>query len=215
MTEQILTVGEIFTRLRELLRENLGPLAGCVAALTAANVGLDYISTSAGTTLPASIASLAAQYYLTASSLERLGLREAGGRNRFGAFWGLNILSGLGIGLGYLLLIVPGLYLSARWVAASAALLAEDGSVSGAMGESWEITQPSVWPIIGALLVIFVPACLVGFGLGFLLQTLLPLVASLLMYVFIFSALTVSWLTGVAVYSLLKPGVSQLREVFA
>lgn len=213
--EKTLTVGDIFTRLREILGENLAPLVGCIAGLTAANVALDYLSTGAGTTLPAGIASLAAQYYLTASSLERLGLREAGGRNRFGAFWGLNIVSGLGILLGYLVLIVPGLYLSARWVAASAALLGEDGSVNGAMGESWEITRASTWPIVGTLLVIFVPACLAGFGLAFLLETLLPIVASLLMYVFLSSALAVSWLTGVAVYSLLKPGMSQLQEVFA
>ena len=215
MAEQILTVGEIFARLGDVLRENIGPLAGCVVGLTAVNVALDSISTGTGTTLPAGIASLAAQYYLTASSLERLGLREPGGRNRFGAFWGLNILSGLGILLGYIVLILPGLYLSARWVAASAALLTEDEGVNNAMGRSWEITQPSVWPIIGALLVIFVPACLAGFGLAFLFQAWLPVVGSVLMYVFITSALTISWLAGVAIYSLLKPGVSQLAEVFA
>lgn len=215
MAERILTVGEIFARLSDLLRENLGPVAGCVVGLTAANIALDSISTGAGATLPAGIASLAAQYYLTASSIERLGLREPGGRNRFGAFWGLNILSGLGILLGYVVLILPGIYLSARWVAASAALLAQDGSVNDALGESWAITKPSLWPIIGTLLVIFLPAGVIGFGLSLLFQTSLPVVGSLILYVFMFSAFAASWLAGVAIYSLLKPGVSRLAEVFA
>ncbi|GAA0306270.1 hypothetical protein GCM10009087_15260 [Sphingomonas oligophenolica] len=100
MAERILTVGEIFARLSDLLRENLGPVAGCVVGLTVANIALDSISTGAGATLPAGIASLAAQYYL-------------------------------------------------------------------------------------------------------------------ILYVFMFSAFAASWLAGVAIYSLLKPGVSRLAEVFA
>ena len=215
MPEQILTVGEIFAQLGHVLRENAAAVAGCVVGLTVVNIAFDSISTGTGATLPAGIASLAAQYYLTASSLERLGLREPGGRNRFGAFWGLNILSGLGILLGYLLLILPGIYLSARWVAASAALLAEDGTVNNALGESWAITKPSLWPIIGVLLVIFVPACVIGFGLSFLFQAWWPVDGSPILYVFVFSAFAVSWLAAVAIYSLLRPGVSQLSEVFA
>lgn len=215
MAEQIVAAGEIFARLGDILRDNIGPVAGCVVGLTAANVTLDAISTGTGGTIPAGIASLAAQYYLTASSLERLGLRAPGGRNRFGAFWGLNILSGLGILLGYLVLILPGLYLSARWVAASAALLAQDGRVNDALGESWTITKPSLWPIIGTLLVIFVPALIIGIGLNLLFETSLPLVGSAILYLFMSGALAVSWLAGVAIYSLLKPGVSQLAEVFA
>lgn len=214
MAEQV-TIGEIFGRLGELLRENAGLAAGCVVGLTAINIGLDAVSTGNAMALPAGLISLGAQYYLTATALEGRGLREPGRRNRFGAFWGLNIVSGLGILLGYLLLILPGLYLSARWMVASPALLAEDNGVNDALGESWAITQPSFWAILGTLLVIFVPACLVGFGLSLAFEAWLPAFATAILYLFLFGAFVLSWMASVATYSLLRPGADHLAEVFA
>jgi hypothetical protein len=173
------------------------------------------IPSGRGAPFVAGIASLAAQYYLTAGALERLGLREPGGRNRFGAFWGLNILSGLGIALGFLFLILPGIYLSARWAVASVVLLAEDDTVSVALGESWAVTRPNLWAIIATLLVIFVPACLLAFGISIPLYSREPMLAQLILYVFLFAAFVTSWLTAVAIYSLLRPSHEQLAEVFA
>jgi hypothetical protein len=215
MAEPILTAGEIFGRLGELLRENAVLAAGCVVGLTAINIGLDAVSTGNGMTLPAGLISLGAQYYLTATVLEKRGLREPGSRNRFGAFWRLNIVSGLGLLLGYLLLILPGLYLSARWMVASPALLAEDSGVGAALGESWAITKPSLWAILGTLLVIFIPIFVVGAGLSIAFETWLPVLAAPILYVFLFSAVTLSWLASVAAYSLLRPGSDHLAEVFA
>ena len=214
MAEPI-TIGEIFGRLGELLRENAGLAAVCVAGLTAINIGLDAVSTGNVMTLPAGLISLGAQYYLIATVLERLGLREPGGRNRFGAFWALNFVSGLGLLLGYLLLILPGLYLSARWMVASPAFLAEDKGVNDALGESWAITQPSFWAILGTLLVIFVPTCAIGFGLSLAFETLLPVLATAILYAFLFGAFVLSWMASVATYSLLRPGPQHLAEVFA
>jgi hypothetical protein len=214
MAEPI-TIGEIFGRLGELLRENAGLAAGCLVGLTAINIGLDLISTGGGMALPAGLLSLGAQYYLTATVLERRGLREPGGRNRFGGFWMLNFVSGLGLLLGYLLLILPGLYLNARWMVASPAFLAEDKGVNDALGESWAISQPSFWAILGTLLVIFVPTCAVGFGLSLAFETLLPALATTILYLFLFGAFILSWMASVATYSLLRPGAEHLAEVFA
>jgi hypothetical protein len=215
MADEALSIGDIFGRLGEILRENAGLAAGSVVGLTAINVALDQISTGSGTALPAGIASLAAQYYLTASALERRGLREPDGRNRFGAFWWLNLVSALGIALGYILLIVPGLYLMVRWSTASAVLLAEGEGVSEALGGSGAIAARSFWPILGALLVIFVPAGVIGIGLAVAFETSLPVVAPMISYVFLFSAFGVSWLAAVSIYSLARPGQEHLAEVFA
>ena len=51
------------------------------------------------------------------------------------------MLTGLGIVVGLLLLIAPGLYLVGRWFMAAPILFAEDSSVSEAMQASWERTE--------------------------------------------------------------------------
>jgi hypothetical protein len=212
--DEALAVRDIFTRLGELMRENAGLAAGCVVGLVGVNIALDLTIGDTGA-LPAGIASLVAQYALVRTALDRRGLRDESGRNGIGAFWGVNILSGLGILLGYVLLIVPGVFLSVRWSIASAALLAEEQSVSGALGESWALTRPSQWSILAVLLVIFVPAVVVGIGIFAILIDLQPLLSSLILYVLLFSAFVSSWLLSVALYSLLRPGQDHLSEIFS
>lgn len=212
--DEALTVRDIFTRLGELMRENAGTAMACLVGLVGVNIALDLTIGDSGA-LPAGIASLVAQYALIRTALDRLGLRDETGRNGLGAFWGVNILSGIGILLGYVLLVIPGIFLSARWSMSSAVLLAEDQSVSGALGESWALTRPNLWPILAVLLVIFVPAGLVGGGIFALLIDVLPLLSSLILYVLMFSAFVSSWLLSVALYSLLRPGQDHLSEIFA
>ncbi|QNA85714.1 hypothetical protein G4G27_18300 [Sphingomonas sp. So64.6b] len=212
--DEALTVQDIFTRLGELMQENAGTAMACLAGLVGVNIALDLTIGDAGT-LPAGIASLVAQYVLVRTALERRGLRDETRRNGLGAFWGVNILSGLGILLGYVLLIVPGIFLSVRWSVASAVLLAEEQTVSGALGESWALTRPNLWPILGVLLVIFVPAAVIAIGVAGMLIDQQPLIASLILYPVIFAAFVSSWLLSVALYSLLRPTQDHLSEIFA
>lgn len=211
--ERKLTVGEIFGQLGMLLRDNSGIVLACIVGLTLLNLLLDRAGSNSGSTFFAGIASFFAQYMLTTKALDRLNLRESSGRVI--AFWGINLLSNLGIILGFVLLIIPGLFLAARWTAANAALLAEDEGVTSALGRSWAMTAPSTWPIVGALLVLFVPACVVGFGIGIALYAISPVVGTLVMYVCLFGAVILSWLMGVAIYSLLQSKTEVLAEVFA
>jgi hypothetical protein len=211
-----LRAGEIFNRLGPILRANALAAAGIVFALTVLNVALDAVSTGTSATFFASIMSLVAQYYLTVVALERSGAREPGASNRFLGFWGMNILSGLGILLGFVLLVVPGLYLSARWAAASPALLAGDEPATASLGESWRLTEQSVWAIMGVQLVIFVPVLVVAMGLAFIFGEMLPEWGiSLILYPALFGAFAVSWLTSVTIYTQLRPNDVGLAEVFA
>ena len=84
-----------------------------------------------------------------------------------------------------------------------------------ALGASWNLTRNSAWPVAAMLLVIFVPAGLVGLGLHQLILPLAPIAAMAILYVLMFSAVALSWLAGVAVYSLARPGPDHLAEVFA
>lgn len=211
-----LRAGEIFNQLGLILRENALPAIGVTVALTAINVALDAVTTGFSATAPAGMASLAAQYYLTATALESSGAREPGASSRFLGLWGMNIVSGLGILLGFVLLIVPGLYLAARWAAASPALLAGDEPAIASLGESWRLTEKSVWAIMGVQLVIFVPVLFAAMGFVVMFEAILPEWGlSLILYLALFGGFAVSWLASVAIYTLLRPNDVRLAEVFA
>jgi len=82
----------------------------------------------------------------------------------------VSILVYLGVMVGFVLLIVPGLWLAAYWSVYLPALLVE-GRGFGAMGRSAQLTQGYRWPIIGAgilvLLVVYVLSVISGLVAGY------------------------------------------------
>ena len=76
---------------------------------------------------------------------------------RFGAAFGLNLLSGIAILVGLILLIVPGLMLFTRWAVALPAMLRENLGISEALGRSSELTAGNRWKILGLALLLWVP----------------------------------------------------------
>ena len=215
MATESLTVSAIFARLGEVIGENKAELAVCVVGLAAANILLDEFASESASGIPAAIASVAAQYHLIRTALVRRQLYNRVNGSGFWSFIGVNIMSGIAITLGLILLIIPGLYLNARWSAASAGVLAEDQTASGALSDSWAMTERSVWPILGIALVIFVPMIVFAGGISYLLDEVQPMLSSIITYLALFGAFAVSWLSGVAIYSLLRSRVDDLAEVFA
>lgn len=82
-------------------------------------------------------------------------------RPRFGAAFGYNLLTSIGIGLGLVFFIIPGLLLFVRWSVGLPALLRENLGVSEAMGRSRDLTEGNRWRILGLALLIWVPFLLV------------------------------------------------------
>ena len=74
---------------------------------------------------------------------------------------GLGIVETLGVLLACLLLLLPGLYLAARWSASSAILIAEDAPVMDALAASWNRTRSSGVAIALTLCGIYLPVVLV------------------------------------------------------
>lgn len=68
----------------------------------------------------------------------------------------LALLSALGIGLGFLLLIVPGVILYVMWSVAAPALVEERLGPIEALGRSSDLTRGARWKIFGLILVILV-----------------------------------------------------------
>jgi uncharacterized membrane protein len=71
------------------------------------------------------------------------------------------LLTGIGVFLGLLLLIVPGVYLATRWVVATPALVAEDLGPTAALGRSSELTEGRRWAVFGLMLLYLVFAWVV------------------------------------------------------
>jgi hypothetical protein len=209
--ERSITVGDIFAETTLLFGENIGLTLGSIAGLTILNVLLDQMPGNGASI--GGIVSIGVQYWLIRQALERRDRLD--GRAGFGSLFGLNLLSGLAIIVGVLLLIVPGIYLMARWSAADAALLSEGEGVSAALGKSWEMTASHIWPILGALLVVYVPVFGVSFAVAFTMGDTIPLVTSGITNLLIFTGVAFAWLMGVAIYTLLEPKTDTLAEVFA
>jgi hypothetical protein len=65
------------------------------------------------------------------------------------------ILAGLAIGIGLLLLIVPGLYLLTIWAVLAPVIVIERRDVMSAFGRSRELVRGNGWPVFGVIVVLF------------------------------------------------------------
>lgn len=79
---------------------------------------------------------------------------------------GLSLLVGVGIVLGLILLIVPGLILWTIWSVAAPSLVIERNGVLTAMGRSRELVRGHGWQVFGVILVVLVLALLAGVLVG-------------------------------------------------
>lgn len=79
---------------------------------------------------------------------------------------GLAIVSAIGIMLGLVLLIVPGVILALMWSVAVPALVVERVGVFEALGRSNTLTKGAKWKIFGLALIIFVAYWLLSIILG-------------------------------------------------
>jgi hypothetical protein len=88
------------------------------------------------------------------------------------AIWpliGAGILAGIGIVIGFILLIIPGLFLLTIWAVISPAIVVERVGVFGSFGRSHELVRGDGWAVFGALVVGFLitaVAAAVATGIG-------------------------------------------------
>jgi hypothetical protein len=75
---------------------------------------------------------------------------------------GAGILAGIGIALGFLLLIVPGLFLLTIWAVIVPAIVIERTGMLQAFGRSRELVRGSGWQVFGVIVVLFLLQLVVG-----------------------------------------------------
>lgn len=160
-----------------------------------------------------SLLSMVLQFWLTASLVNELGL-GSGSPRRFGSFIALVILTGLGVGLGFLFLVIPGIILAVRWSVSVPAVVADGNGYAEAIAYSWEATRPHFWPIFGTLVVVYLPGT-VAAGVGLYLQLeSIPAMGAALSELAINGSMVVGWFAVVAIFAALRPD-NRLSEVFA
>lgn len=142
-------------------------------------------------------------------------------RGGIGGYFGLGIISNFAIGIGFLMLVVPGLYLTMRWLPAFARLSASGDGVIQALSWSWEATashqKELALALIGPMLTLAMFVGIIAVQEIYLLEasslTLSLSFIAMNIFVGIFSA----WmqLLGVAVYRMIEREQAAPVDVFS
>lgn len=104
------------------------------------------------------------------------------------------LLAGIGVALGFVLLIAPGLFLLARWSVVTPAIVLEGRSAVEALGRSWELVRGKTWTALGVVVVtLLVAAVANGVIVGLL---------------FFLPGFVQNWLGGLIANSLTTPFVA-------
>ena len=78
---------------------------------------------------------------------------------------GAGILAGIGIGFGFVLLVVPGLYLATIWAVIAPVIVIERRSIFDAFGRSRRLVKDNGWPVFWTILVAYLITIVAAFAL--------------------------------------------------
>jgi MFS family permease len=81
----------------------------------------------------------------------------------FGPLVGASILYGIGVGIGFFLLIVPGCILLTIWAVIAPAIVIERKDVFGSFGRSRELVRGFGWAVFGTVIVATLITAVAGF----------------------------------------------------
>jgi len=79
---------------------------------------------------------------------------------------GAGILAAIGIAFGFLLLIIPGIFLLTIWAVVAPCVVIERTGVTGAFGRSYALVKQSFWQTLGAILVMALIYFVIGLIIG-------------------------------------------------
>jgi hypothetical protein len=79
---------------------------------------------------------------------------------------GFGILAGIGIAIGFVLIVIPGLILLTFWSVGAPAIVVEGTGPIDAFGRSWNLVRGEAWAVFGVLLLTFLIVVVVGAVLG-------------------------------------------------
>jgi hypothetical protein len=176
MQARAVGLGEILEETKALFRTHAAVLVGTSLAIGVGYTALDFATLQteeAGSLAFVSLlVSLAVtvflQYFVTERLLvDRWGAGHEPRNRRYGSLFGALFFSGLGLAVGLVFLVLPGIYLAARWLTVVPHLIEGNLTATEALGQSWDASAPSVPAFVVAIL-LTTAAMLPGMGLSFL-----------------------------------------------
>ena len=90
-------------------------------------------------------------------------------------FWPLvavSILFGLGVGIGFILFIIPGLILITIWSVVAPVTVLERPGVFAAFGRSRELVRGNGWNVFGVIVLVFLAVVVISVAVGLLSSSL-------------------------------------------
>jgi membrane-anchored glycerophosphoryl diester phosphodiesterase (GDPDase) len=204
-------VGALLRETRTLLARSSWRTVAALVVLTTVGTLIDLWAQQANILF--SFVALGFQWWLTTFLLEAFGMPDPGRGS--GSIIGVSYLSGIAIILGLVLFVIPGLILLVRWSLAIPIVLSERGGVIGALQESWRRTQGHFWPILGLLLVVYVPMVALLVVIAVVMGSTDSVASSIFVNAGVSLGLIVGWHSTVALFFASDPPTQLLKEVFA
>ena len=211
-----MSAGDILSRTFALVRLVPVPAALAFVLMTAVGMLIDSGTVMGGgadaLNLFLSCLILVLQFWIVRALLEdlRLPLPE---RPRFPVFFLAGIVTTLGIMLGLVLLILPGIVLFVRWSLTVPIILGGDRGVFDSIGDSWRATSGSSWPIFLVWAAIYGPGTAIA-ALGLFPSMVAdPMLGAAIFNLGFNAALIVGWYASVAIYVRLL-GPATIMRVF-
>ena len=168
-------------------------------------VGSLSASRLAGGELLKAVIGIVAAYFLIVPMLRRAGLHTRSDADAFLPFIGLSVLSALGVLLGFIAFIIPGLFVMARWSIAQPLLVGRGTGVMESLGESWERTRGNEFSIIIAALALALAPIVVMIATAVFFEETSPV--RIVVTQLASSAMSAIFLgMGVAIYGLMMGG---------
>jgi hypothetical protein len=176
-----ISVGEVISETFSIYGQNLGALlgsaivvfivVGTISGLLEAAGGLILILLAAAVRIAGHALYIGFVVKLVEDT--RDGRRDFGVGDLFSAaspfilpLIGFGVLYAIGVTIGFLLLIVPGLILITFWSVGAPAIVVEGIGPIDAFGRSWRLVRGNAWPVFGALLIVLLIVIGVGVVLG-------------------------------------------------
>jgi hypothetical protein len=173
MSSEKIKPGEVIGSALEIYREQAGVLLPAAVALFAIVAVARLVLTGGAGTLVSLVALVLGTFYqgMVVELVRDIqdGRRDSSVEQLFRSvapvvlpLIGLSILLAIGVGIGFVLIIVPGLFLMTIWSVAAPSLVIERRGVFAAFGRSRELVRGHGWQVFGVILVVIALSILVG-----------------------------------------------------
>ncbi len=176
MREQ-LDIGRVFSAIVELYKSNAAVLLGVAVVIFLALALLTglLIVVSPLLIFVTVVAAFVAQFWYQGMVIELVNRVHAGGGApgvgelfgavgpRLGRLIVAGLLAGLGILVGLILIIVPGLYLMTIWAVIAPVIVIEGAAIGASFGRSQQLVKGDGWQVFGVLVVLFLIGAVIGF----------------------------------------------------